>query len=221
MNSIKKQGFTLIELLVAVFIFAILFLIIMAFVSLAAGQPKSAHTKALTTSLRHTIDTINQKMNTANARYVTTSSGGNINIFGFNINNGVLGIINLTGTTASPSTQCTFFGEKQDTDAQGTYWRLFMSTDNHCNNIPNSPNWPDASQLQQAITDNTISLDPPPNGLIFSGNFMASKNDSPPYLIMTINARDRDPKYADNNAIKFQTSYTLPYQTIIEFRNKY
>lgn len=221
MKYLKKQGFTLIELLVAVFVFAILFLIIMAFVSLAAGQPKSAHTKVLTTSIRHAVDIINQKMNSANARYTTTSSGGNINIYGFNINNGVLGIINLTGTTASPSTQCTFFGERQDTDAQGTYWRLYMSTDSHCNSIPNSPNWPDASSLQQPITDTTITLDPPPNGLSFSGNFMANKDGPPPYLIMNINARDRDPKYATNNTIRFRTSYTLPYQTIVEFRNKY
>lgn len=222
---IKKQGFTLIELLVAVFIFAILFLIIMAFVNLAVSQPKSSHTKSLTTSLRHTLDTINQKLDNANVRVNTMTP----NIYGFRVysdgsGNKILEIANYSKTVSGANvTTCTFIAERLDT-ITSTY-RIFMGFYNNC---PNTANLPSAANLDKPLTDTNVALNSPTDanpGLSFSGTTSwDAKNNCTlisPYLKITINAKDNDPKYANDNQINLQTSFTMSYQTILSFKNQY
>jgi len=206
LSRAKSRGFTLIELLVAVFVFFILFLIIMAFVNLAVGQTKSLHTKMLTTSLRHTMDTISQKMNSAN----DFADIGSNDIYGFKVNGGILGIAN----EVAGSTQCTFIGEKQDKTSPPNYYRIYMKV-NNC-----SGQWPTTTDLDQPITDTSVAIDPPnadPSlaGLVFSGTLTWTPASlDVPYLKIIIRAKDKDPKYTNDNQITLQTSYMIDYLTI-------
>jgi len=183
------QGFTLIEMLMAVFVFMILFLIASSFVNLAAGSTKSARTKILTNDVRSASDIISEKINNANQKVAV----GTDTIYGLKVKNNILGIATTTGS----GTRCTFFGENGDS---------LSMLEGSC---PSS--WPVASGLTKKLTGSSVKI----TGLTFTlANEVTPTSTTSPYLKIVVNAEDADAKYASDNQINLQTSYTIDYQTI-------
>ncbi len=187
------RGFTLIELIVAVFIFMIVFLITMAFVNLASGQVKSLRTKRLTADIRNAMDTIAQKMNNANA---SRSLPTDPDIYGFHAYNDILGI---AYKDQSGQEKCTFF-RKVD-------YQIYMEED-LCNNVYSFPSF---LSKKQSLTSSAVKI----TNFVLQGSYLTGGCDDPaPYITITIEAEDAEPRYAEDNKITIQTSYTLDYLTI-------
>lgn len=183
----KKHGFTLIEMIMAVFVFMILFLIAASFVKLAAGSTKSNRTKLLTSDVRSALDTIGQKMNGANG-YAILSTGGST--YGFRVTGNILTIINFDGT----SNNCTSIGK----DGSSIYMDVSGCTGTLTND-------------KQVMTGANVYVE----NLTFTSIVNGAKPTTiSPYLTITIQAHDIDPKYTTDNVINLQTSYTMDYQTI-------
>lgn len=199
----QKSGFTLIEMLVAVMVFMIVFLIASSFVNLASGSTKSNHTKMLTGDVRSALDTIMQKLNSANDK---VAIGGDM-VYGFALHTlGSQKILGIVHQIDMSHKECTFIGKRST--------GIYMKVDNDDNNC----SWPtNPSQLNQPLTDSSkidvtsLTFNPPSN----PGYVMTNQNPTQsPYLFIHIDAWDKDSKYQTDNQITIDTSFTMDYATI-------
>jgi len=95
----KKQGYTITELMVTLFIFGFLVLMGVGAVNYATGKLKSSKNLELSEAMRLTMDTLNQKMNTANGK----ANIGTNQIYGFRVISNALVAVNTTGASAKCS----------------------------------------------------------------------------------------------------------------------
>ena len=182
------KALTLIELIIAVGIFVIVFLLTTSFVNLAAGQVKSTRTKTLTIDLRNAMETISQKLNSANAKETV----GGVTIYGFKVNNNILGIVSTDGN----KTTCTFIGKNGDNLAV---------LGNNCGG-----QWPTAAQLTQVLNAPTIKI----TKLEFPADCEMPICSQTPYLTIKIEAENLVKKSADEDIITLQSSYALSADTV-------
>ena len=203
---IKNSGFSLIEFLVGVLIFSIVFGMTIISVKLASGKVASNQNKTVSIELRNAIETINQKMNNANAKKSLNFLGSNQTIYGFKIisipnqfPNDVLAIV--TPVIQNPSgnqATCTFIAIINS--------RLYMKESNNCEAVSEMNDTNSNPLTSEKIKVTSLFNQEMEN------YFMTDNNpDKAPNVNLKIVAQD-----AKDLQIQFtyQTSFTMDYLTL-------
>lgn len=186
----KSRGLTLVELLVTIFIFsAILIIVSTTFVrGFMVGRVKSSSTKDINRDLNLATALISQKMTNANTK-VTLSGSNTVYGFGkFNSDN----ILAIASTYLYSSTQCTFFGVKDQA--------LYMKQVDDCSS---STVVPAVASLDQKITTGTTNI----THFDLTGNNFLPSEKKLPYI--TVNITGEDPKTGAK--VTLEETYSLNY----------
>lgn len=187
-----KKGYTITEVIITIFIFGFLVLMGTGAVNYATGKLKSSKNLELSEAMRQTMDTLNQKMNTANGK---VTIGSNI-YYGFDVLTGDILMVINKGT----SNTCSYFYK----DATAKQIKFLQNASyNNCSAIPTA-----ATSGWQPLTPNNVEVT---NFDLSPRSTLRQFPNVIPYINIKITAVE---KANSTNYIELKTGYYLNYLTV-------